>query len=154
MVCTLRADRDLALCQVNRDHTDPQLWAAGAAREPPSQEVSGQPLSMMEHGSVGLPASLPSPHLWCKAVPGLQASPGTLGTFPASLPHARAADEHSPWISTREVLPCTPDTYGARLPLWGVSQMGGCPAFWLKGNSRGSLAQQREAEVLGRWSPF
>ena len=52
MVCTLRADRDLALCQVDRAHTDPQLWAAGAVREPPSQEVSGQPLSMMEHGSV------------------------------------------------------------------------------------------------------
>lgn len=116
MVCTLSADHDLALCQVDSDHTDP-LWAMEATRVPPSQEVSGQSLSMMEHGSVGLPASLPSPHLRCKAVPGLQASPGTLGTFPASLPRARAVDKHSPWISTREVLPCTPDTHGARLPL-------------------------------------
>lgn len=148
MVCTLRADRDLALCQVDRAHTDPQLWAAGAVREPPSQEVSGQPLSMMEHGSVGLPASLPS-HLRCKAVSGLQASSGTLGTFPASLPHARAVDEHPPWISTREVLPCTPDTHGARLPLWGVADRW-MPSILAEGQFQGILSSaERSREGVG-----
>lgn len=143
-------DHDPAKRQLSRDPLT-HVWAVGAPREPPSQggrKVSGQPCP---HGGCvpELLASLPSPRPQTRQ--GLASRPLlTHGLSPACLGSSRPFILHfclEGWLLSWELLTST-----GRGFLSAGSRRGACPAFHLKGRSRASLAQQREAEkVLGDW---